>query len=288
MLSCTFNKDSELIVTKNGINYEFTIDSIGTHQGIYINNKFELIGDVIKSIKIHYNDKLNEIIDINEDEFIFMYNIYKENICQLYINILEIYNRTELIKKDIDSNISRLIKKPLQFVVYESSWCNEELLLPLMLRIHDIINRNITLEQIIFDIYEYEISKINNKIINCTLEIHNDLLVLATNQIDFISPEEILKKIIEDFEYNEIKKQKLKDIFSFKIYEYINMYKNINEANICKLYDTIDIKYAKIIIDEKDYNVVWIMRKLNMLTNKFIPVYFIDKSLDNIITPLHI
>ena len=81
-----------------------------------------------------------------------------------YINILEIYNRTELIKKDIDSNISRLIKKPLQFVVYESSWCNEELLLPLMLRIHDIINRNITLEQIIFDIYEYEISKINNKI----------------------------------------------------------------------------------------------------------------------------
>lgn len=283
MSSSAFIEENDLIITKDGIDYEFTIDWTGTHQGVYINNKFELIIDILKSIKIHYNDNLRNNIDLNEDEFIFIYNIYKESICQLQINILKVYNRTELIKKNIDSNISRLIMKPLQFVVYESSWCNEELLLPQMLRIQDIINRDITLEQIILDIYEHEISRIDNKIINCTLEIHNELLALATSQIDFISPEEILKKIIEDFKYNEIKKQKLKDIFSFKIYEYLNMYKNINEANICKLYDTIDIKYVKIIIDIKDNNVVWIMRKLNMLTNKFIPVYFIDKSLDNII-----
>ena len=61
------------------------------------------------------------------------------------------------------------------------------------------------------------------------------------------------------------------------------MYKNVNETDIVKLYCCLNIKYVKIIIDMNDNNVVWIMKKLNMLTNRYIPTFYIDNKLTEII-----
>ena len=271
----------KLCVCKNNIYYDFNIYESIKH-GVYVNNKYEMIDDIMLSIKTYYIDRLSSKLDLDEDEFIFNYNIYKEIICKHYILILDLYKRIEERKKTIDDKIKTLIDKPLKYIVYESSWCNEELLLPQMLRINDTLNRNISLERILYDIYEYEVSLIDNKLQNINIEINGELLYLVEkNDIDYT--DYIMNIIIEDFKHNILKMEKLKELFSYKIYEYINIYKKVDENKIVSLYQCLDIKYAKIIIDTNDYNVVWIMRKLNMLLNNFIPTIMINKLLNDIV-----
>ena len=271
----------KLCVCKNNIYYDFNIYESIKH-GVYVNNKYEMIDDIMLSIKTYYIDRLSSKLDLDEDEFIFNYNIYKEIICKHYILILDLYKRIEERKKTIDDKIKTLIDKPLKYIVYESSWCNEELLLPQMLRINDTLNRNISLERILYDIYEYEVSLIDNKLQNINIEINGELLYLVEkNDIDYT--DYIMNIIIEDFKHNILKMEKLKELFSYKIYEYINIYKKVDENKIVSLYQCLDIKYAKIIIDTNDYNVAWIMRKLNMLLNNFIPTIMINKLLNDIV-----
>jgi hypothetical protein len=273
----------KLSVCKNNIYYDFNINESINH-GVYVNYKYEMIDDIMFAIKSYYIEQLSSKLDLNEDEFIFNFNIYKETICKHYIAILDLYNRTDKKRKTIDDKIQKLIDKPLKYIVYESSWCNEELLLPQMLRINDILNRNISLERILYDIYEYEVSLINNKLPNITIEINGELLYLVEyNDIEYKNTDNIMNIIIEDFKHNILKMEKLKEIFSFKIYEHICMYKNVDENKIVSLYQCLGIDYVKIIIDMNDYNVAWIMRKLNMMLNNFIPTIMIDNKLNDII-----
>jgi len=277
----------KLTICKNGIYYDFNIEDTDYNKvEVYINNKYELLEDIMFTIKSYYIKQLSLKLELEEDEFIFNYNIYKENIYKLYIYLLDLFQRTEKMKNTIDEKIQKLINKPLKYIVYESSWCNEELLLPQMLRINDTLNRDITLEKIISDIYEYEISLINTNLPNTIIGSGaNDELLYCVeqNNISYISSENIINRILTDLISNIFKKEQLKEIFSFKIYEHICMYKNVNETNIVKLYCCLDIKYVKIIIDVNDYNVVWIMKKLNMLTNRYIPTFYIDNKLNDII-----
>jgi len=265
--------------------YDFNMDDIVyDDKAIYIDYKYETIKDIMSSIKNYYVKKLETKTDLEEDEIMFVINIYKENIYELYLRIVQIYNQTEEMKKSIDSKIKKLINKPLEYIVYESSWCNEELLLSQMLRIDDILNMDITLENIINDIYEYEVSLINNKLFTIFIESDNDLLYLVVKQdTEYITKKDIIFKIIDDYKYNIPKIEKLKEIVSAKIYQYIVMYKHVDENKILCLYNCLDIKHVKIIIDKNDYNMVWIMRKLYMLTDKFIPTFYVDKKLEQII-----
>lgn len=277
---------NKMTIYKNGIYYDFNIEDINCNKvKVYINNKYELLEDILYTIKSYYIKQLSLKLEFEEDEFIFNFNIYKENICKIYIYLLDLFQRTEEIKETIEDKIQKLINKPLKYIVYESSWCNEELLLPQMLRINDTLNRDITLEKIISDIYEYEISKINTNLPNTIIGsgADDELLYCVEQNISYISAKDIINRILTDLISNIPKMEKLKEIFSLKIYEHICMYKNVDETKIVSLYCCLDIKYVKIIIDMKDNNVVWIMRKLNMLTNKYIPTFYIDNKLTDII-----
>jgi hypothetical protein len=266
--------------------YDFEIDNIEyDNQGIYINYKFELIEDIMYTIKKYYIQKLETKLDLSETEFANIYNNYKSHIIKLYKYILELSKQTEEIKDLINNKIIKLINKPLEYIVYESSWCNEDLLLPKMLRIKEILKRDINYKNIISDIYEYEFSLINNKLINTYIQEKDDnLYFMEKYEIDYINHDDIISNIIDDIEDNDKKLSKLKEIFSQKIYENINnKNENINESKLIELYNCLNIQYAKIVIDMNDYNVVWIMNKLYIPINKYIPIIFIDKKLNGII-----
>ena len=270
----------------NIIWFDFEIDNIEyDYKGIYINYKFELIEDIMYTIKKYYIKKLETKLDLTESEFGYIYNNYKAHIIKIYEYILELSKQTEEIKEIINNKIIKLINKPLEYIVYESSWCNEDLLLPKMLRIKNILNRDINYKNIISDIYEYEISLINNKLINIYIQEKDDnLFFMEKYEIEIINSDDIISHIIDDIKSDDTKISKLKNIFSHKIYEYINNKTIIiNETKIIELYKCLNIDYAKIIIDINDFNVVWIMNKLYTPLNKYIPISLIDNKLNDII-----
>jgi hypothetical protein len=271
---------------KDNIWYDFEIDNIKyDYQGIYVNYKYELIEDIMYTIKKYYIQKLETKLDLPETEFGDIYNSYKEHIITLYNYMLNLSNQIEEMKENINNKIARLIDKPLEYIVYESSWCNEELLLPKMLRIMDIVNKDINLKNIISDVYEYEISLINTKLINTFIHEKEDYLYFVEKyDYEYNETQDIISHIIDDIQSNDKKMNKLKEIFSHKIYEYINNKNvNINETKLIELYNCLNIQYAKITIDVNDHNVTWIMNKLYITLNKYIPIIFIDNKLNSII-----
>jgi hypothetical protein len=148
-----------------------------------------------------------------------------------------------------------------------------------MLRIQQILDNDISFENILNDIYEYELSNINKNQINITFDTSKQIIVINREIVDYLTNNDIINNThINDTIVNDIRM-----LYIEKIYAFIsnNQY---DENKIIELYECLDIDYIKIIIDSSNYKLLWIFKKLNMQANKFIPTEYIANKLIDIIS----
>jgi hypothetical protein len=294
ILESTINNKlmSKYKIIKNGMTIDFNTIKLGPNDlnilennRVYINGKYILLKDIIFSIKEYYLNYLQNIYHIYSSIFIEQYKIYETNFLKLYKELLSINKIRQDLIYIIDKKINNIKLKSLYDIIYQKNDDGTEELLHNIINIDSILNSNkLDIDSILSDIYNYEISLINRNLPNYEFNINNTLLSISSSDyIEYISHESILSSLIENFKKNSTKVQELHEIFINRIFEYINTETNIPETKLVDLYKCLSLKYVKIVVNEENYKVTWVMNKLQTKINLFIPIEFIDQELNDIV-----
>lgn len=278
---------SKYKIIKNGTTIDFNIidHNILENNKVYISGKCIILKDIIFSIKEYYLNYLENIYDIYDSVFIEQYKIYETSFLKLYKELLTMNKTRQDLIYVIEKKINNLKLKSLYDIIYQKNDDGCEGLLHNSINIDSILNSNkFDIDIIVSDIYNYEILLINKNLPNYEFNINNTLLSINSSKyIEYISHENILSSLIENFKQNPTKVQELQDIFVNRIFEYINTESNIPETKLVDLYKCLSLKYIKIVVNEENYKVTWVMNKLQIKINLFIPIEFIDQELNDIV-----
>lgn len=247
---------------------------------VYIDMVEETIENILFSVEIYYYyEVMVKYRQLPEEEFITKFNICQGSLDTLHLILIDVYKKNKDLTICIDSKISNLFSKSISNIVYEKSISNDNLG-TYMIRIDDILNADITIDRLLLDLYEYELSQINKNISNITIDTTEELITFHENMKPLYTNEEIIKMVKTDFS-NEYKEDII-NLYSKSIYDYINRC-DYNEEALKRLYEVLDIKYVKITIDSNNYKLKWILRKLNLKPNVYIPYDYLPTKLDAII-----
>ena len=267
-------------IYKDGVAYSLrTQENTYKDDIVYINNQEETIENIIFSIEIYYYKCLKENINLSTDEFISKFKLYEQNINEFYHKIANIYKQNQLLINTINNSLTILFNKSINDIVYETNFHNNLNLDINMLRINQILNSNISLEQILLDLYDHELTIIDCNIYNITINIEDDNIIFNTNkEIPYLTRYDIINDMyISDELMNDIRY-----IYTKKIYEYLNMKNDYTEESLLSLYKCLNIKYIKIQIDNNP-KITWIMKKLYVKLNVYIPFEYVPPQLLDII-----
>lgn len=245
------------------------------HEYIEYDNNKVLIKDILYSIESFYLDFIHECGLMTQDDN-FKFELFKEcenSINSIHKEIIKIYTANQILKKAIDDKKYALFHKNIKDIVYETSITGNKLG-PYMIQISNILkNDDISFVNILKDFYEYELSQIDKRLINITIDATDNILILNKSEIEYtVKYYDPSDSILNDITY----------LYIQKIYEYIRN-NNYNEDKLIKLYNALNIDYVKIIIDDDNYKLHWIFRKLHTLTNAFIPRTCIDDKLYDLV-----
>ena len=249
---------------------------------VYLDNKLESILDIMFSVEQYYYRELEQC-----EEFDKYFKLYKESIENIYRQLLSTYQENILIEESIKKSINLLVEKPLDQIVYETSYGGDELNCE-MIRIEQLLTKENTLDSILLDVYEYEFNKISQPI-NLIPIIEKKFIKLKKQSIRIFKDNHIIL-----IRQNSKRMKELSTLFSKKIYEYLNIHlylksrqtnpPHYNENNLVKLYSCLNIEYVKIIVSSLDYKLLWIFKKLHTLPNQYIAIHLIDKRILQIIS----
>ena len=202
---------------------------------IYIDGKKELIENVIFSIEMYYRNKLKK--DMTEEEFINKFYMYKNHINELYDKLINMYETNIIIITSVEEKLKELFNKSIHDITYETSFNGNHQLGIYMLRIGDILENEITIENILMDIYQHELSLICTDLINISIDNSRDLLefnkitpVVYLTNYEIINSMSMSARLILDVQM----------LLNTKVYEYVHMNKvyNSNQLNkLCKYFN---------------------------------------------------
>jgi hypothetical protein len=247
---------------------------------IYIDKVEETIENILFSVEIYYYyEVMVKYCQLPEEEFITKFNICQGSLDTLHLMLISVYKKNKELITCIDNKISNLFSKNISDIIYEKSITNENFG-PYMIRIGNILNTDITIDRLLLDLYEYELSQIDKNIFNITIDSTEELIKFHENTKPLYTNEEIIRKVKADFS-NEYKEDIIK-LYSKSIYDYINRC-DYNEEALKIIYEVLDIKYVKITIDNNNHKLKWILEKLNLKPNMYIPYDYLPTKLDAII-----
>jgi hypothetical protein len=259
----------------NEKNYIHKIDT-DIHYIYFESNEIKIC-DIIFSIEMHYHNCLNNYIDLPQDEFITKFKTYEKSIIDIYNTLKNCYIYNEKIKQDAKDAIYSLFHKPLSDVIYETDITSKYNLGCYMVRIIDILNfDSIDLKHVILDIYSHELSLIKRIVKNIYINNTNDIVSIDEQKFLYLTDNDIINDIIKDIDITS-----LQELFSSKIYEFINKSINYNENKLIDLYNCLDIKYIKISCN--DNKLLWIMNKLHIKLDHYIPQDYIPSIIKDLV-----
>ena len=246
---------------------------------IYIDEDEDTIENIIFSVEMHYYRLLKDN-DLSKEEFINKFKLYEKSISTIYTDLVEIYLDNEKNKKEIYTKLEELFSKSLQDIIYEKDFTNVQNLSYNMVRINDIINLDtINVKTILSDLYAYELQTINKSLYKIKFDQLNDILI--SNKIKFTFLSNDIDNYIIDNNINHTFMNDLKQLLSAKIYEFINQKVQYNEESLIELYNALNISYIK--IDHNNNKLSWIMRKLNCISNHYIPMDYVPKEIKELV-----
>jgi hypothetical protein len=249
-------------------------------ESIVINNEMETLENIIFSVEIYYYESLKkECEQLSTEDFIARFNMYQKSMNELHKQLINLCKKNEELRKDIDKKIFTLVSKDVSDIVYEKSFTNDNLGV-YMIRIGDILNLDISFENILLDLYEHELSLIDKNLFNVTVDTTNEKLVFNEKlSLAYLTNHDIISNMyISDSLMDGIM-----SLYTKSIYAYINRYDDYNEESLKCLYECLDIKYVKLVIDNDNFKLKWIMRKLNLKTNACIPYEFLPEKISPIV-----
>jgi len=267
------------VVYNNNKPYAFKIEGNRSiyylDDSIYINGTEATLENIIFSIKMYYYKTLKEQELLPED-FIIKFNKYQQNVNDLHEQLIKVYKTNERLEKEIDEEITKLFKKKLDEIVYKKDICDNELGVN-TLRPFDIMKPNICFEDILLDLYECELHKINKNFINITINTGDLISINEERSIVYLTNHDIISRVY----ISDILMASIQKLYTEKIYQYIHS--NHNETLLHGLYECLDIKYIKLIVDDDNYKLLWILEKMHIKHNLLIPYEYIPKNLLNLV-----
>ena len=268
-------------VYKDDKAYHLTKDTNGyLAEYIVINNEMETLENIIFSVEIYYYETMKKECDLlSTEDFIARFNMYQKSMNELHQQLINLCKTNEELRKDIDKKIFTLVSKDVSDIVYEKSFTNDNLGV-YMIRIDNILNLDISFENILLDLYEHELSLIDKNLFNVTVDTTNGMIVFNESKtIQYLTNQDIISNMyISDSLMDGIM-----SVYTKSIYAYINRYNDYNEDSLKNLYECLDIKFVKLVIDDNNFKLKWIMRKLNLKTNTYIPYEYLPEKISPIV-----
>jgi hypothetical protein len=264
-------------VYKDGQAYHLTKDTNDyLDDTINVNNETVTLENIFFSVEMYYYELLKKVCDqLSTKDFIAKFNMYQESMNELHKQLINLCKKNEELKKDISKKIFKLVTKDVGDIIYETSITNDNLDV-YMIRIADILNIDINLENILLDLYEHELSLIDKNLFNITVDTTNEKLSFnETKTIQYLTNEDIINNMY----ISDALMDGIISVYTKSIYDYINIYDDYNEGSLKNLYECLGIKYVKLVIDNDNNKLKWIMRKLNLKTNVYIPYEYLPEKI---------
>lgn len=238
---------------------------------IYIDGELTFIKDIIYSFIDYYKSKINTMID---------YDFYKNNIKDLSITLNAIYDSMNSIASKADISLDDLYSKSFDTIEYYEDGTKYD---EPYYDIRPIFNTsdNFDIKIILTDMYKYELSKINTFLLNYTIIEEKGILSFEEARcVDYIDKSEFIDSILDTI--NSEQELKLKNLISSSIYDYLYNSHHIDEDKLRNIYKSLGIEAKKLVINNSDYKIAWIMKELHTIPNILIPTLHIDSRLNDI------
>jgi len=233
---------------------------------IYIDGKLTFIKDIIYSFIDYYKLKINTMTD---------YDFYKNNIKDLSITLNAIYDSIDNIASKADINLDDLYSKSFNTIEYYEDETKYD--------IRHVFNTNdsFDIKIILTYMYKYELSKINTFLPNYTIIEEKGILSFEEARcVDYIDKSVFIDSILDTI--NSEQELKLKNLISNSIYDYLYNSHHIDENKLRNIYKSLGIEAKKLVINNSDYKIAWIMKELHTIPNILIPTVHIDSRLNDI------
>lgn len=211
-------------IYKDNIAYHFKEeDNLYMDYYIYLNNTEVAIRNIIFSIEIYYYTVLKKYIECTKEDFEDKFNTCQKSITELYQQLGNNYEKNKQLINSIDNQICAVISSKNIF--------------DKKLNIDNILQNEICFDNILYDLYECELSKIDKYIFNTNINITDEIITIEEDKMLYLTNDTIIREMY----ISESLMEDIKNLLCSAIEEYIYTHDNYNKESMKQLCKCLDI-----------------------------------------------